>query len=180
VKKTLQTWKGETKMTDKEKNLTGLAKTRRGKRGAPRRGDSRKVWEGSRREVKRQSGRHEQGSPRGGRRLRCEADNAIKEAFAAGDPAGPLAKKACELHKQWLCRYTTDTAASTTGAWPGCMWKIPASPPITTTCDRVRGFLARRHYDLLSVIRGSMDLCFHFVKICFAAAHGSPTFRLSG
>ncbi|MDP4105873.1 MAG: MerR family transcriptional regulator [Bacillota bacterium] len=29
----------------------------------------------------------------------------LTQAFAAGDPAGPLAQKAAQLHKEWLCYY---------------------------------------------------------------------------
>ena len=29
----------------------------------------------------------------------------LKAAFEQGDPAGPLAQKACALHKEWLCCY---------------------------------------------------------------------------
>jgi len=29
----------------------------------------------------------------------------LKEAFATGDPAGELAQKAADLHRQWLCNY---------------------------------------------------------------------------
>ena len=40
-----------------------------------------------------------------GERLRLELEEALKAAFKTGDPAGELAQKACELHKQWLCVY---------------------------------------------------------------------------
>jgi DNA-binding transcriptional MerR regulator len=36
-------------------------------------------------------------------RLRQEYEEALKESFSQGDPSSPLAQKACELHKQWLC-----------------------------------------------------------------------------
>jgi DNA-binding transcriptional MerR regulator len=32
----------------------------------------------------------------------------LAEAFATGDPAGELAQKAADLHRQWLCHYWTD------------------------------------------------------------------------
>lgn len=35
--------------------------------------------------------------------LRIELEEILKEAFATGNPAGPAAQKACELHKNWLC-----------------------------------------------------------------------------
>ena len=41
-----------------------------------------------------------------GGRLRAELEQALKAAVATGDPAGELAQKACDLHKQWLCVYS--------------------------------------------------------------------------
>ena len=37
--------------------------------------------------------------------LTQELNNALKAAFAQGDPGSELAQKACELHKQWLSFY---------------------------------------------------------------------------
>lgn len=37
--------------------------------------------------------------------LRLELEKTLKAAFNTGDPAGELAQKACNLHKQWLCIY---------------------------------------------------------------------------
>lgn len=31
--------------------------------------------------------------------------DALKEAFKTGDPAGELAQKAADLHRQWLCYF---------------------------------------------------------------------------
>lgn len=42
----------------------------------------------------------------GAERLRVEFEETLKAAFAAGDPAGALAQKACDLHRQWLCVYS--------------------------------------------------------------------------
>lgn len=36
-------------------------------------------------------------------RLSDEIKETLKAAFELGDPKGPLAQKACDLHKQWLC-----------------------------------------------------------------------------
>ena len=36
-------------------------------------------------------------------RLRLELDETLKAAFESGDPAGELAQRACDLHRQWLC-----------------------------------------------------------------------------
>jgi len=35
--------------------------------------------------------------------LLCEFEETLKAAFDTGNPAGELAQKACDLHKQWLC-----------------------------------------------------------------------------
>jgi DNA-binding transcriptional MerR regulator len=37
-----------------------------------------------------------------GERLRLAYEEALKAAFATGDPAGELAQEACDLHRQWL------------------------------------------------------------------------------
>jgi DNA-binding transcriptional MerR regulator len=37
--------------------------------------------------------------------LALQVNAALKAAFPTGDPAGALAQRACELHKQWLCCY---------------------------------------------------------------------------
>ena len=38
-----------------------------------------------------------------GERLRLELEHTLKAAFEIGDPAGALAQRACDLHRQWLC-----------------------------------------------------------------------------
>ena len=40
-----------------------------------------------------------------GERLRLAMEEALSAAFGTGDPAGELAQKACDLHRQWLCLY---------------------------------------------------------------------------
>jgi DNA-binding transcriptional MerR regulator len=35
--------------------------------------------------------------------LRLEMEDTLKAAFSTSDPAGELAQKACDLHRQWLC-----------------------------------------------------------------------------
>jgi DNA-binding transcriptional MerR regulator len=39
------------------------------------------------------------------KQLTEELNAALKAAVEQGDPAGPLARKACELHKQWLSKF---------------------------------------------------------------------------
>jgi len=41
-------------------------------------------------------------------RLRLALEDTLKAAFDTGNPAGELAQKACELHKQWLCIFYPD------------------------------------------------------------------------
>lgn len=38
-----------------------------------------------------------------GEALRLELEQTLKAAFETGNPAGELAQKACDLHRQWLC-----------------------------------------------------------------------------
>jgi DNA-binding transcriptional MerR regulator len=40
-----------------------------------------------------------------GERLRLEFEETLKAAFDNGDPAGELAQKACDLHRQWLIAF---------------------------------------------------------------------------
>ena len=40
-------------------------------------------------------------------RLRLNFEETLKAAFSSGNPAGELAQKACDLHRQWLCVYYT-------------------------------------------------------------------------
>ena len=35
--------------------------------------------------------------------LRLELERTLKTAFDSGDPAGELAQRACDIHRQWLC-----------------------------------------------------------------------------
>jgi DNA-binding transcriptional MerR regulator len=106
VKKTLQARKGEITMTDKEKfdgfgqKLIEENEKRHGEEIRRRYGGE--AVEKSNEKVRGMS-REDYAETE---RLRCEAEGALREAFAAGDPAGPPAQRACELHKQWLCRYT--------------------------------------------------------------------------
>ena len=36
-------------------------------------------------------------------RLRIKLEQTLKAAFDSGDPAGVLAQRACDIHRQWLC-----------------------------------------------------------------------------
>lgn len=40
--------------------------------------------------------------------LSMEINETLKEAFEQGNPAGELAQKACDLHRQWLCMFWKD------------------------------------------------------------------------
>jgi len=37
--------------------------------------------------------------------LSAEISEVLKEALESGDPAGDVAQKACDLHRQWLCMF---------------------------------------------------------------------------
>ncbi|MCL2775986.1 MAG: TipAS antibiotic-recognition domain-containing protein [Oscillospiraceae bacterium] len=41
-------------------------------------------------------------------KLSQEVNETLKAAFEQGDPSSELAKKACELHKRWLCCFWAD------------------------------------------------------------------------
>lgn len=41
-------------------------------------------------------------------RLRLAFEETLKAAFDGGDPTGELAQKACDLHRQWLCVFTSN------------------------------------------------------------------------
>ncbi|HOF03029.1 MAG TPA: TipAS antibiotic-recognition domain-containing protein, partial [Atribacterota bacterium] len=43
-----------------------------------------------------------------GERLRLEFEKTLKAAFDTQNPAGELAQKACELHREWLSIYYPD------------------------------------------------------------------------
>lgn len=105
VQKTLKAWKGELKMTDKEK-FSGLGQKlvaeNEEKYGAEIRqkyGDD--AVDRANAKILKMSGEDYAKIES----LRQEMEGVLKEAFDAGDPAGPLAQRACELHKQWLCFY---------------------------------------------------------------------------
>lgn len=44
--------------------------------------------------------------------LSGEIMETLKAAMAEGDPAGKIAQKACDLHRQWLCMFWSDSAYS--------------------------------------------------------------------
>ncbi len=44
--------------------------------------------------------------------LQQEMLEALKAAMQQNDPAGPLAQKACDLHRQWLCHFWAEGAYS--------------------------------------------------------------------
>ena len=41
-------------------------------------------------------------------KLTADLNETLKAAYEQGDPAGELARRACELHKRWLCFYWSD------------------------------------------------------------------------
>jgi DNA-binding transcriptional MerR regulator len=105
VEKTLRSMKGEIMMSDKEKfdgfgwklveeNERLYGEEIRGKYGE-------EAVESANAKVRGMSeARHAEAEG-----FRQAADEALKAAFAQGDPAGSLAQTACDLHRQWLCCY---------------------------------------------------------------------------
>ena len=97
--------KGEINMTDKEKfegfkqKLIDDNERKYGKEVRVKYGDT--VMDESNAQVKGLSKEQYDN----GERLRHEIEEALAAAFATGDPAGELAQRACDLHKQWLCIY---------------------------------------------------------------------------
>jgi DNA-binding transcriptional MerR regulator len=105
VEKSISSMKGETSMSDQEKfdgfkqkliqdNERQYGKEIRTKHGDDAVDSSNARIKGM---TKEQYAKMEQ--------FTQEVNAAIKEAFEQGDPNSRLAKKACELHKEWLCVY---------------------------------------------------------------------------
>lgn len=105
VTKTISSWKGETIMSNQEKfegfkkkllqdNEEAYGDEIRQKYGSD-------VIEASNAKVKGMS--QEQWNR--AQELSSQINETIKEAFKLGDPAGEVAQKACELHKEWICMF---------------------------------------------------------------------------
>ena len=108
VTSSLAALKGEITMTDKEKfegfkqNLIAENEQRYGKEVCAKYGE--KAADESNTKIMGLTKEQYEKSER----LRVEIEEVLKAAFSAGNPAGELAQKACDLHKQWLCIYYTD------------------------------------------------------------------------
>ena len=108
VDKTIALKEGRIKMSDKEKfegfkqNLIEENEKKYGKEIRERYGDE--VIEQSNKKFKNMT--QEQYAE--WQRLEASIKETLKAALATGDPAGELAQKAADLHRQWLC-YTWNT-----------------------------------------------------------------------
>lgn len=103
VTKSIGTLKGETAMTDKEKFegfVQGMIDDNEKKYGAEIRGKyGDKIIDESNAKLKGITQEQYAESES----LRLVFEETLKAAFDTGDPAGELAQKACDLHRQWLC-----------------------------------------------------------------------------
>lgn len=105
VNKTINSMKGATVMSDKEKfegfkhKLIDENEQNFGKEIREKYGDEK--VNASNAKIKSMSKEQYEEAER----LRLEINDALQSAMAAGGPAGKLAQKSCELHKQWLILY---------------------------------------------------------------------------
>lgn len=103
VEKTISTMKGETVMSDHEKfegfkeALIGENEISYGKEIREKYGDD--AVNASNAKVKGMSEEQWKKS----QKLSGQIKETLGKAFALGDPAGEIAQKACDLHRQWLC-----------------------------------------------------------------------------
>ena len=108
VKKSLSSLKGEIIMTDSEKfegfkeKLISENEERYGNEIRTKYGDT--IVDKTRSKLK---GLTEE-QYKNGERLRLEFEKTLKAAFDTQNPAGELAQKACELHREWLSIYYPD------------------------------------------------------------------------
>lgn len=103
VEKSIKNLKGDYEMTDKEKfegfkdALISQNEETYGKEIREKYGDK---------EID-ESNAHLKGMPKEtldkAQEIHDEFSAILVQAFETGDPAGPLAQKACDLHRQWLC-----------------------------------------------------------------------------
>jgi len=80
-------------------------------------------------------------------RLSAELKNLLKQAFATGDPAGELAQKTADLHRQWLCCFGKVTAKKPMPGLPKCMLRTRGLRHIMTRSAGNRRIL-RMPFDL--------------------------------
>ncbi len=107
VKATIAARKGESAMTDEEKfaafkqGLVNENKRKYGEEVRARYGDAA-ADEANAKLLSMTQEQYESTET-----LSAQVNEAIKAAFAEGDPTGKLAMKACALHKEWLMRHWT-------------------------------------------------------------------------
>lgn len=104
VTKTIGKLKGETIMTDKEK-FEGFKKrmisNNEAQYGAEvRKGYGDELINASNKKLTQMTEEQWQKTEA----LRIQYESLLKSAFEQGDPASEMAQKACDLHREWLCR----------------------------------------------------------------------------
>jgi DNA-binding transcriptional MerR regulator len=108
VERTIKTMKGEGSMTDREKfdgfgqQLVDENERLYGKEIRKKYGE-----EAVERANARVRGMSREDHARA-QALAQQVNEALRATFEQGDPASPLARRACELHKEWLCIYWDD------------------------------------------------------------------------
>lgn len=134
VTKTINAMKGETTMSDKEKfegfkdKCLAENEAKYGKEIRRKYGDD--TVNASNAKFKGMSEEKMQEAQELGERI----NESLKEAFEQGDPAGELAQKVCEMHKQWLCIF-----------WPEGMYSEEAHKALSDTYVDDERF--RAYYD---------------------------------
>lgn len=105
VTKTISAWKGETMMTDQEKfegfgwRIVEENETRYGRE------IREKYGEETINACNEKVGRMTAAQWKGAQELENQIKEKLKAACAQKDPAGPLARELCDLHRQWLCMF---------------------------------------------------------------------------
>lgn len=112
VRKTIQTMEGEATMTDNEK-FEGFKQTLVEKNEKKYGAETRKKYgdakvDASNQKVKGMTPEQYEHV----QKLSEELNRTLEAAFKTGDPAGEYSRKACALHKEWLCCFWPDGACS--------------------------------------------------------------------
>lgn len=149
VTQTMGAMKGEITMTDVEKfeafkkELIDDNEKKYGKEVREKYGDA--VMEGANAKLKQMNKSQYDNLEA----LSHEVNMAIKAAFETGDPKGELAKKACELHKQWICCYWPE-GTYTKEAHIGLAKGYVDDPRFTAYYDKIAVGAAQFLYEAIS------------------------------
>lgn len=151
VEKTIAAMKGETKMTDQEKfagfkrRMIEENEAKYGREARAKYGDE--AVDKSNQKIMKMS----QEEYAEFERLGAQIMATIKEAFASGDPAGGLAQKAADLHRQWL-GYTWDKYSKEAHA--GLAQMYVDDERFTAYYDREQPGLAKFFRDAILIYTG--------------------------